>query len=130
MTEPMSPERFVALAHAYGGIDRWPSALRTAGWHLAAADPACARALAQAEALDRTLDAWTVAAPTPALRQRMVAARRRSWMVRARLWWSAIGVGTVLAGAVAGLGAAVVIGPERVAPRLDASVFESAGEEG
>ncbi len=130
MTEPMSPERFVALAQAYGGIDRWPPALRTAGWHLAAADPACAQALAQAEALDRTLDAWTVAAPTPALRQRMVVARRRSWMVRARLWWSAIGVGTVLAGAVAGLGAAVVIGPEHVAPRLDASVFESAGEEG
>lgn len=130
MTEPMSPERFAALAQAYGGIDRWPAELRTAGWHLAAADPACAHALAQAEALDFKLAAWTVAAPTPALRQRMVAVRRRGWIVRARLWWSAIGVGTVLAGAVAGLGAAVVIGPERVAPRLDASVFESAGEEG
>jgi hypothetical protein len=76
------------------------------------------------------LDAWTVPPPTPAMRQRLVVARRRGWIVRARLWWSAIGVGTVLAGAVAGLGAAVVLGPERVAPGLDASVFESAGEEG
>jgi hypothetical protein len=69
MTEPMSPERFAALAQAYGGIDRWPAELRTAGWHLAAADPACAQALAQAEALDFKLAAWTVAPPTPALRQ-------------------------------------------------------------
>lgn len=130
MIEPMSRERFDVLAQAYGGIDRWPAPERAAGWHLAAADPACARALAEAEALDLRLDAWTVPPPTPAMRQRLVAARRRGWIVRARLWWSAIGVGTVLAGAVAGLGAAVVLGPERMAPGLDASVFESAGEEG
>ncbi|WP_321849939.1 hypothetical protein [Burkholderia diffusa] len=103
----MTPERFRTIVAAYGSdARRWPQDERAAAEAWAQAHPRDAL-----EALDDAaeLDAWlmqdTVAPPTPALVERIVAsapapqrARRRG-----RVWWSgAAFAGVGLAGALAG----------------------------
>ncbi|MGU7812954.1 hypothetical protein [Burkholderia sp. AW49-1] len=105
----MTPERFRTIVAAYGSdARRWPQDERAAAEAWAQAHPRDAL-----EALDDAaeLDAWlmqdTVAPPTPALVERIVAsapapqrARRRG---RGRVWWSgAAFAGVGLAGALAG----------------------------
>ncbi|WP_175910060.1 hypothetical protein [Burkholderia sp. BCC1640] len=103
----MTPERFRTIVAAYGSdARRWPQDERAAAEAWAQAHPRDAL-----EALDDAaeLDAWlmqdTVAPPTPALVERIIAsapapqrARRRG-----RVWWSgAAFAGVGLAGALAG----------------------------
>ncbi|CAG9259971.1 MULTISPECIES: hypothetical protein [Burkholderia] len=103
----MTPERFRTIVAAYGSdARRWPQDERAAAEAWAQAHPRDAL-----EALDDAaeLDAWlmqdTVAPPTPALVERIVAsapAPRRARR-RGRVWWSgAAFAGVGLAGALAG----------------------------
>lgn len=126
MTDPMTTERFAALAEAYGTLERWPEEFRAAGQHMAGS-PAYAAILIEAEALDRRLDEWVVPAPGPGLRRLVVASHRRRWMVRARLWWSAIGVGAALAGAVAGSAAAFTLEIVHPPAAFEATAFGDIG---
>jgi hypothetical protein len=102
MPEPLTPERFTALAEAYGGIARWPEEFRVEGWAMAERWPELAKLLTEAEALDARLDRWTVAPPSPALRNAVIARQQRSTLRRARAWWAGLGIATALAGATAG----------------------------
>jgi hypothetical protein len=114
MTEPLSLDRFRALADAYGGaVARWPESYRDAASRLAATRRGAA-ILERASALDAHLDAWRIPAPAADLSARIVtggrsAARKRT--ARWRLWWSGIGVSAALAGAVAGSAAVAMVAP-------------------
>lgn len=116
MTEPLSPERFAALADGYGGtIARWPEAVRGPALTLAR-DPATAAILGEAERLDVLLDRWRVAAPSAALQAAIMKRRHRPWARRARLWWSGLGIAAAVAGAAAGsLAAAATLPADRAA---------------
>jgi hypothetical protein len=115
----MTPERFRAIVDAYGADARhWPAAERAdaSAWaeqHRGEADAL----LAQAALLDAWLGSASVAAPEPALVERIVASapapsRRRRWLPlawpgsgsgRASWWWSgAAFAGVGLIGGVAG----------------------------
>lgn len=112
MTEPLTIGRFRALAHAYGGVvARWPEPYRGDA-ALLSRHPEAAAILAEATALDGLLDEWRVPAPQRALADRIAATgpAGRSFG-RARLWWSAIGIATALAGAAAGTAAAAIAAP-------------------
>jgi hypothetical protein len=113
MTEPLTLDRFRALADAYGGvIDRWPVGARAAAMRMAA-DPVAQAILVDAGALDVALDAWMVPAPSAALRDLVMPVAlpaARAWR-RAKLWWSGIGIATALAGAAAGSVAAAAVAP-------------------
>ncbi|MFN9927093.1 MAG: hypothetical protein ACK53I_09165, partial [Phenylobacterium sp.] len=63
----MTPERFDALAEAYGGdVARWPEGEREGAAMFMTTDPARAQAvLAAAQALDQRLDAWAALRVTP-----------------------------------------------------------------
>jgi hypothetical protein len=119
MNEPMTLDRFRELADAYGGVvSRWPERDRAAAMQLAL-QPAAITILAHASALDDVLDTWTVPAPGMALRNRVAAgapARPPGLAVRARLWWSGVGIGAALAGAAAGLAAVAMMPPSDPAP--------------
>ncbi|QXQ08216.1 hypothetical protein KX816_09735 [Sphingosinicellaceae bacterium] len=114
MNEFLTLDRFEALADAYGGvIAHWPEQFREAAMRMAA-QPDAARILAQASALDEALDTWTVPLPTDALRQNVIRdapAPSRGWAIRARLWWSGIGIVAALAGAATGTAAVAVVSP-------------------
>lgn len=114
MSEPMTLDRFRDLADAYGGvIARWPERYRATATRMASA-PAAMEILAQASALDETLDEWRVSAPTADLRSCILAgapAPRRRFAVRARLWWSGIGIAAALTGTVAGAAAVAMVAP-------------------
>ena len=114
MNEILTLERFEELADAYGGtVAHWPEHFRDAAIRVAE-QPDGARILARASALDAALDTWTVPSPTDALRQivnREAPAPKRDWAVRARLWWSGIGIAAALAGAATGAAAVAVIAP-------------------
>jgi hypothetical protein len=125
---PISLERFSALADAYGAdLGRWPEADRAAAQALAQ-DSAKARArLAEADALDAVLDLSRVASPSPELRQRILSeapkprairsgapnpASARSRLMR---WLSGLGaIGVLTCGAMAGAAVVAVSGPAHV----------------
>ncbi|WP_068090319.1 hypothetical protein [Novosphingobium rosa] len=110
MSEALTLARFAELAQAYGGeIARWPAEVQDAARRMA--DQPEARALLAEEAdLDARLDLWTVAAPSPQLRQAVAASWQAPLGKRVRLWWSALGLGAALAGAGAGLAFASLSG--------------------
>ena len=101
MTDPLSVARFRALAEAYGAIERWPAGLREEGSRMAGR-PDLAAIVAEAASLDARLDSWTSPAPSTALRGAILGQRQRTLRRRLRLWWSALGVATALAGAATG----------------------------
>ena len=119
MTEPMTLDRFRELADAYGGVvARWPRSERDAAMQLAL-QPAAIAILAEASALDDALDAWAVPAPNLALRDRVAGGAPRvaqGIAMRARLWWSGVGIGAALAGALAGLAAVAMVPTGDAAP--------------
>jgi hypothetical protein len=89
--------------------------------------------LADAAALDETLDAWRVPAPAAALNARILAgapAARRSLAVRARLWWSGLGFAAALAGAVAGTAAVAMVAPLDTTPPGATSFGDITGQDG
>jgi hypothetical protein len=112
--ERMTIERFRALADAYGGvIARWPEAVRDAA-AARAAEPSYAAVLAEADALDAALDQWRTPASSQALAARIVAAAPRRAITfgkRAKLWWSGLGLTTMIAGALAGSAAVAAVTP-------------------
>lgn len=123
MTDSFTPARFAALAEAYGSVvARWPEAVRAEALVMAR-EPAMQAILADAERLDAMLDAWRVAAPSAALRDRVLASRRVTLVRRARLWWSGIGIATALAGAVAGSAGLAIAMPSDHAMSDEATVF-------
>jgi hypothetical protein len=128
---PLTPERFAALADAYGGqILRWPEAVRDEARRLAAADPAFRRILARADTLDARLDAWRLAAPSPQLHERVRASWRRPLSRRVRIWWAGLGLATALAGAAAGSIAAAATVHADHTPVEESTVFgDVAGQE-
>ena len=109
----MTPDRFSDLADIYGAdLRRWPEAEREAGRALLAARPELNAVLQAAAELDDALDAFRVAAPSMALRDRVIAqatmktrAPRRGWMDRLKL---ALGAGWAAA-ACAGVAAGIVM---------------------
>lgn len=121
----MTPERFAALAAAYGcAIDRWPADERAAARAFREADPAAADAILAAEAaLDATLARWAVPAPGAALAGRIArdAARRRAVWRRGRLWLAGLG----LAGALASGGAIGAVLVARLVPAGGAACSQS-----
>ncbi len=123
MTEPLTPSRFAELADAYGGtIARWPEAVRGEATVLARR-PALRALLEEAGRLDTRLDLWQVPLAAPALRERILAARRIPLSHRARLWLSGLGIATALAGAVAGSVAVAAALPADHALSDDATAF-------
>jgi hypothetical protein len=98
----MNRDRFEALAQAYGGsVARWPAVERDAAAALMTAEPDFARAvLAEAEALDATLDAWRPQPVTHELREAVIAqaglARARAGL-RGWLWGAGAGAGLAAA---------------------------------
>ena len=113
----MTPERFEALAEAYGGdIARWPDDERDAAAIRATAHPDEARAvLAGAAALDALLDAAPAPRAPAGLAERIVAGapqrRERRW----GSWWLPAGMGAGLAAACA---AGVVVGAQLSEPAI------------
>ena len=104
----MTPDRFDALAAAYGAdLDRWPADHRVAGRRLAAG-PDAATTLAAARDLDRRLAAYAVAEPSADLQRRVlsIAAGRPAPAVALRRWLSALGAASLLGAGIAGAGAA------------------------
>jgi hypothetical protein len=119
VTERLTLDRFRELADAYGGvIARWPEQYREDSMPMAL-EPEAAAILANASALDETLDAWRVPAPAAVLHNLVLTdapAPRQRLATRARLWWSGIGFATALAGAVAGTAAVAMVTPGDVSP--------------
>jgi len=114
MREPLTLARFQELADAYGAVvARWPEQYRDAA--MAMASHLAGRAiLEQASALDDALDTWRVAPPGQSLRDRVVRsapAPAGKIMIRARLWWSGVGLAAALAGATAGTAAVAIAAP-------------------
>lgn len=106
----MTPDRFAALADAYGGsLDRWPAAERDAAHAHLEARPEARALLAQAARLDDALAGWTVPGPGAALAARIMASatHRHARRHRLRLWLSGLGTAATLAGGLAA-GAGVV----------------------
>lgn len=100
----MTPERFGALADAYGGdLERWPAAERDEARALLLQRPHLQATLADAAALDAVLAAWTVPGPGAALAGgiAVMAMRRHAHARRLRLWLSSLGAATALAGGLA-----------------------------
>ena len=100
----MNRERFEQLAQAFGGVvARWPVGEREAAAALMAAEPEFARAvLAEAEALDATLDAWPPYAVRHELREAVIArAGERQAQTGLRGWLWRAGAGAGLAAACA-----------------------------
>lgn len=124
MTEPMTLDRFRALADVYGGVvARWPEDRRDAAMRIAS-QPAAIAILAHASALDRVLDAWTIPAPARSLPERMAGLAptlSRNPTARPRVWWSGIGLAAALAGAASGTAAVAMVSPIDASPDSDTS---------
>jgi ferric-dicitrate binding protein FerR (iron transport regulator) len=125
----MTPERFEALAEAFGGdIARWPVAERDAAAAMLAAEPAWADAtLARAGELDAMLDALEAPRADGALAERIARAApapRRRWPA----WLAPAGLGVGLAAACA---AGVVLGVQLGAaqPTAGESLMTAADDE-
>ncbi len=116
MPPPLTPERFAALADAYGGaITRWPSEVRSEA-HAMTADPACAEILRAAAGLDAHMGEWTVAPPSAALRRQIADTYPVSARRRLALWWAGLGIATALAGAATGTIAAAALPASHLLP--------------
>jgi hypothetical protein len=124
----MTPERFDALAEAYGGdVARWPEGEREGAAMFMTTDPARAQAvLAAAQALDQRLDAWAALRVTPDFADAVLAGapkpRAGSWW---RGWLAPAGMGAGLAAAcVAGLlvGTRMAVAPLATDPDVEALV--------
>lgn len=111
-SEPFDLVRFQALADAYGGvIARWPGdeADEAKRW---SRTPEGRAILAEALALDQTLDRWQAPVPSHALAVRILAGAPTTSITRSvRLWWAAIGMTVALSGATAGIAATTIITP-------------------
>ncbi len=120
----MTPERFAALADAYGGgVARWPAALREAARAHLLLHPEASATLEAANRLDAALAGWTVPGPGAALSGRilMQVASRHRQAGRLRLWFSGLGAAGVLAGGLAAGATFVTLsqpGPEQVGEHL------------
>ncbi len=117
----MTPERFAALAEAYGAdINRWPDADRGAARVLAATDAESQATLRAAELLDRALLAAPTYAASRDLFDRVVAeAPRQAKRTRMMRWLSAIGLGAALATAGAsGIAVGAAFAPAAVLQQL------------
>lgn len=107
----MTPERFAYLADAYGAdLQRWPAGEREAAQALLGdGNTLAAEALRQARWLDSQLDSYQLAAPGPALAQRIIAAaatapRSASFWQRYAGWLASLGwVGVGLTGVATGM---------------------------
>ncbi len=114
MREPMTLDRFRALADAYGGVvARWPEDQRDAAMRIAA-HPEAVTILQEASAVDTMLDAWSVNAPASSLCDRIAGHRavpHPSPAGRVRWWWSGIGIAAALAGAASGTAAVATVSP-------------------
>jgi hypothetical protein len=114
----MTEDRFKTLANAFGAdFDSWPLAERAAATDFAASRPElAAAALADARALDRTLDAYVAGEAPARLRLRIIdAAPRQRAVGRAWRWIAAAGLGIGLAAScVAGVAAGFVLAPAGV----------------
>jgi len=132
MTEPLTLDRFRELAATYGGVVyRWPERYRDAAM-ATASDADAAAILREASALDAALDAWRVAAPADALRDRVMGtapAQRSAPALRARLWWSGIGIAAALAGAATGTAAVAMVAPANLLPESSTSFGDLGGAE-
>lgn len=135
MTEQMDRARFETLIAAYGATpNRWPEEERAAAEAFATADPHAAALLSEADRIDVLLFAHRVAAPSAALRARVIerAPRRRPWLGRARLWWTALALAlTGAGGALAGSAATAALAPVQVQSQDndEAAVYDEAVEE-
>jgi hypothetical protein len=133
VTDPLSLDRFQELAEAYGGvIARWPLEYRDAALRTAAT-PAATKVIADALALDETLDAWRLAALDTSLGDRILVgapAPSRSLAVRERFWWSGVCIAATLAGTVAGAAVVAVITPVDVSSDSATSFGDVAPQEG
>lgn len=131
MTDPLSIDRFRALADAYGGdVARWPESCREAASRLGTTPDGVA-ILAQASALDSHLDAWRTSGPPVAFSARVAAGgavATRKLATRLRWWWSGIGVAATLVGAVAGTAAVAMVAP--VEPSSSSTSFGDVGSDG
>ena len=123
MREPMTLDRFRALADAYGGvIARWPEDQRDAAMRFVAHHEAVT-ILQEASAVDTMLDAWSVPAPASSLSDRIAGHRavpHPSPAGRVRWWWSGIGIAAALAGAAIAIPAAEAATRLSVAPAVRA----------
>lgn len=126
----MTPERFEALAEAYGGdVARWPAAEREAARQWRAAHTDAARSiLDRAGALDNLLDAAPAPLASPELVQGIVAAAPPARARRRAGWWLPAGMGAGLAAACA---AGVAVGLHLSGPQLsEADAVVAAVSEG
>ena len=118
MTEPMTLERFRALADAFGGIiSRWPHEYQGPASRLAGHAEATA-ILADALALDQVMDKWRVPALSRELAARVAASApvmTQSFVRQVRLWWSGIGIAAALAGSMAGIATVAMVAPAEMA---------------
>ncbi len=125
MREPMTLDRFRALADAYGGvIARWPEDQQDAAMRFAA-HPEAVTILQEASAVDTMLDAWSVPAPASSLSGRIAGHRAMphpSPAGRVRWWWSGIGIAAALAGAASGTAAVATVSPSD-APQENVTSF-------
>jgi anti-sigma factor RsiW len=101
--DAMTPARFAALAEAYGAqIRRWPEDERiTAEWF--AETDLGKDILRQAAELDALLDRYIVAAPSPALRARVLQSATARAAKQRSLRWGLSLAGVGFAGLLAGL---------------------------
>lgn len=133
----MTPERFVHLADAYGAdLQRWPADERGAAQTLLGSGNALAAdALRQAHWLDSQLDSYLVAAPSPALAQRIIAAAHTqppgaSFWQRYAGWLAPLGwVGVGLTGVAAGMLAVTLSLPLPTSAEALPSVFDQSDAE-
>lgn len=113
----MTPDRFEALAEAYGGdLVRWPAAERGAMAAWAGEHPGAARAiLARAADLDVLLDAAPAPHASAVMVDRIVAGAPRGRGSRHAPWWLPAGMGAGLAAACA---AGVIVGLQLSQPSI------------
>lgn len=111
-SEPFSLTRFQALADAYGGvIARWPDDEKDDALRVSRT-PEAKAILADALALDETLDGWLVLVPSDVIAARVLAGAPKTSIARsAKLWWTAIGMTVALSGATAGIAATTILTP-------------------
>ena len=132
MPEPLTLARFQELTDAYGGVvARWPEQHREAAMAMAS-QPGAREILSGAATLDEALDVWRVAAPTRSLRDRVVRSAPAPTVkigIRARLWWSGIGIAAALAGATAGTAAVAIASPIDASSDSSTSFGDVAGSE-
>jgi hypothetical protein len=128
----LSLERFFALADAYGGdLSRWPEADRAMARDLATASPDAQARLAEGRALDGALDLFQAAAPSAALRLRILAQApkpraisARAKLVRRLSWLGA--AGALTCGVLAGATVVAVSAPSHIDADSLSGVYDQA----